>query len=156
MSGFAPGVGDSFPPRFCPGGSKFGHQKMPEGPYPCFGFPHWFVQVEANLFAQQPNRILPNLATTEASSAGCRDTTAVTFSGFQTWLPTTQGGRRAFCFSDCDQTTTELFLRFERLVSQCGVASHRSIVLQCVFDCRKKAKTLRLRRLRYSGTQLEL
>ena len=42
--------------------------KYHEEPHPCFGFPPWLVQVEANLVVRHSAK----LATTETKLAGCR------------------------------------------------------------------------------------
>ena len=70
----------------------------------CFGFPLWLVQVEANFVARHANRIAPNLAKNEPSSAGCNDATSVSFSGHQTWRPSTLNRRN---------------LRLETIINQC-------------------------------------
>ena len=59
----------------CPGGIKFGTQKMPKEQSVCFSFPLWLVQVEANFVARHPKQIALNLATNEASLVRCNDAT---------------------------------------------------------------------------------
>ena len=67
---------------------------MPEKQRLCFGFPPWLVQVGANLVTRHPNRIAPIPATNEASSAGCNDATSFSFSGQQSWRPSTLRKRK--------------------------------------------------------------
>ena len=67
--------------------------KRPHPRYLLSFFPPWLVQVEANLVTRHSSVVPPNLATTEAISAGCRFAIDTTVSGRQTWLPFTQGSR---------------------------------------------------------------
>ena len=84
----------SFPPWLVQVGANLETRKCLKIRVFFFGFPPWLVQVGANLVARHSSRIAPIPATNEASSAGCIDAHSVSFSGHQTWRPSSLRRRK--------------------------------------------------------------